>query len=71
MATHSSILAWEIPRKAGMLQSTGSHRVRHYCSVLAHERGELKQCSYQKKKKRDVNDLIVTKCYKAHSGTIS
>ena len=31
MATHSSILAWEIPQteQPGGLQSTGSQRVRH------------------------------------------
>ena len=31
MATHSSILAWEIPwtEKPGRLQSKGSQRVRH------------------------------------------
>ena len=31
MATHSSILAWRIPRteEPGGLQSTGSQRVRH------------------------------------------
>ena len=31
MATHSSILAWEIPwtEKAGRLQSIGSQRVEH------------------------------------------
>jgi len=31
MATHSSILAWEIPRTEGPggLQSMGLHRVRH------------------------------------------
>ena len=31
MATHSSILAWRIPRteEAGRLQSIGSQRVRH------------------------------------------
>ena len=31
MATHSSILAWEIPRREepGGLQSVGSQRVRH------------------------------------------
>ena len=27
MATHSSILAWRIPRTAGRLQFIGSHRV--------------------------------------------
>ena len=32
MSTHSSILAWRIPRTEdpGRLQSTGSQRVRHY-----------------------------------------
>ena len=37
MATHSSVLAWRIPwtGKPGRLQSTGSHRVGHYWSVLA------------------------------------
>ena len=31
IATHSSILAWEIPRteESGRLQSVGSQRVRH------------------------------------------
>ena len=38
MATHSSILAWRIPRtkEPGGLQSTGSQRVRHDWSDLAH-----------------------------------
>ena len=37
MATHSSILAWRIPRteEPGGLQSIGSHRVRHDWSDLA------------------------------------
>ena len=37
MATHSSILAWKIPRteKHGRLQSIGSQRVRHDRSDLA------------------------------------
>ena len=32
VATHSSILAWEIPwtEESGKLQSTGSQTVRHY-----------------------------------------
>ena len=32
MATHSSVLAWKIPwtEDPVMLQSMGSHRVRHY-----------------------------------------
>ena len=29
MATHSSILAWRIPRSPGRLQSMGSQRVGH------------------------------------------
>ena len=37
MATHSSILAWRIPRTGehGGVLSLGSHRVRHNCSDLA------------------------------------
>ena len=37
MATHSSVLAWRIPRmgEPGGLPSTGSHRVRHDGSNLA------------------------------------
>ena len=36
MATHSSILAWEIPwtKEPGRLQSIGSHRVRNDWSDL-------------------------------------
>ena len=35
MATHSSILAWEIPwtEEPGGLQSMGSQRVRHHLAV--------------------------------------
>ena len=38
MATHSSILAWRSPwtEEPGGLQSTGSQRVRHDSSDLAH-----------------------------------
>ena len=38
MTTHSSILAWRIPRTEGpgRLWSMGSQRVRHDCSDLAH-----------------------------------
>ena len=38
MATHSSILAWKIPRtgEPGGLQCIGSQRVRHNWSKLAH-----------------------------------
>ena len=37
MATHSSVLAWRIPRTAepGGLPSTGSHRVRHWSDLAA------------------------------------
>ena len=37
MATHSSTLAWKLPRaeEPGRLQSMGSRRVRHYWSNLA------------------------------------
>ena len=37
MVTHSSVLAWRIPRMAEPdgLPSMGSHRVRHYWSDLA------------------------------------
>ena len=38
MATHSSILAWEIPRmeEPGGLQSMGSQRVGHDCVTSLH-----------------------------------
>ena len=38
MATHSSILAWRIPRmeEHGRLQSTGSQRVRHNWATSLH-----------------------------------
>ena len=44
MATHSSILAWEIPwtKKPGGLQSMGSQRVRHDGSDLARTEPHLK-----------------------------
>ena len=39
MATHSSILAWKIPRteEPGGLQSMGSHRVRHDLATKPHQ----------------------------------
>jgi len=39
MATHSSILAWEIPwtEEPGGLQSMGLQRVRYDCSDRAHD----------------------------------
>ena len=38
MATHSNILAWEIPwtEEAGRLQSTGSQRAGHYRATNTH-----------------------------------
>ena len=41
MATHSSILAWEIPLTAepGRLQSIGSQRVRHNLATKQQKRG--------------------------------
>ena len=43
MATHSSVLAWRIPRTAepGGLPSMGSHRVRHDWSDLAAAAADL------------------------------
>ena len=44
MATHSSVLAWRIPRtgELGRLPSMGSHRVWHYWSDLAAAAAVLK-----------------------------
>ena len=44
MATHSSILAWRIPRteEPGGLQSSGSHRVGHDLVYMQCEREEAK-----------------------------
>ena len=48
MATHSSVLAWRIPRteEPGGLQSVGSQRVRHDGSNLScsHAEQELQNC---------------------------
>ena len=40
MATHSSILAWEIPwtEEPGVLQSMGSQRVRHNLAIQHQQR---------------------------------
>ena len=42
MATHSSILPWEIPwtEEPGELQSIGSHRVRHPLKQLSKQASE-------------------------------
>ena len=47
MATHSSILAWRIPRteEPGGLQSVGSHRVKHDWATNTHS--HPKKLSYQ------------------------
>ena len=52
MATHSSVLAWRIPRteEPGRLPSTGSHRVGHNWSDLAYLSNEQILWLYQKKK---------------------
>ena len=44
MATHSSILTWEIPRteEPGRLQSTGSHRVEHNRVTKTHTQTYIK-----------------------------
>ena len=41
MATHSSILAWRIPRteEPGRLQSRGLQRVRHNLATTTHKSG--------------------------------
>ena len=43
MATHSSILAWEIPwtKEPGMLQSMGAQRVRHDLVTNQQQQGGL------------------------------
>ena len=77
MVTRSSILAWDIPWTAGRLQPTGSHsRIESDTTEVSQHMREvnLNNIFTKKKKKkieRDVNGLIVTKCYKAQSGTIS
>ena len=47
MATHSSTLAWKIPRteELGRLPSRGSHRVRHDWSDLAAADVIMKNCT--------------------------
>ena len=53
MATHSSILAWEIPwiEEPGGLQSMGSQRVRH-------DRAHTDTHTYPKQKARPLNIVI-------------
>ena len=49
MATHSSILAWEIPwtEEPGRLQSIGSQRVRHYWAhTHTHTRTDTHTCTH-------------------------
>ena len=47
LATRSSIFAWRIPwtEEPGRLQTTGSHRVRHKWSNLAHTTCNFPKCS--------------------------
>ena len=61
MATHSSVLAWRIPRtgEPGGLQSLGSHRVRHDCSNLAAVAAAgIKKNSILLKSERDKTSLV-------------
>ena len=50
MATHSSILTWEIPwtEEPGRLQSVGSQRVRHNLETEQQQQQtqKTKQCAY-------------------------
>ena len=48
MATHPSILAWRIlpTEEPGRLQSTGSHRVKHNWSDLAHTHARENLCPW-------------------------
>ena len=47
MATHSSILAWEIPwtEEPGGLQSMGSQRVEHNLATKTNKQN-MRYCSY-------------------------
>ena len=58
MTTHSSILAWRIPwtEESGRLQSTGSQKVRHNWSDLAH------YCLYSLYCASDLCSLFSTCC---------
>ena len=55
MATHSNIFAWRIPWKEepGGLQSTGSQRVRHDESDLAHTSRQKGVLDLKKQEKKD------------------
>ena len=51
MATHSNILAWEIPRteEPGRLQSMGSQRVRHDLGTKQQQQTVLKSKENERK----------------------
>ena len=63
MATHSSVLAWEIPRteEPGRLQFIGLQRAGHDWSGLAHSTYKQWDIATQKKKKES--------CYLQHGWT--
>ena len=57
-ATHSRILAWEIPwtEKPGRLQSVGSHRVRH--DLVTEHAHTHERCYFWKRKNTCLPELI-------------
>ena len=61
MATHSSILAWEMPwaEEPGGLQSMGSQRVRHnlVTNTLRHSNKQKVCCIASRKTKRNIKSL--------------
>ena len=61
MATHSSVLAWEIPwtEKPGGLQSMGSHRVRHDLEIKQHTIHLQLECWLEEGK----HLMCLAKCY--------
>ena len=83
MATHSSILPWEVPRtgELGGLQSTGSQRVRHNCSDRAptahtqlgseHLRSHEFELFLNQKPPRDVTMVILLSGNKHERGFVS
>ena len=65
MATHSSTLAWKIPKERGGLQSTGSQRVGHDWVISLYRvfRGKDEVLRYLdlKKKKKNYNQKLFLK----------
>ena len=65
MATHSSVLAWRIPRmeEPGRLPSTGSHRVGHDWSDLAAAAAGYMNIELYKKRTIFFQSDYVSKCF--------